>query len=96
LTASELFQRVRAAHSGHWGQAPSEDGTETEVPPAPVDLGESVEIALASEVRSTVLGLSPAGFENLCKRLLTELGLMQLRTVGQAGEKGIDVEGIFG
>jgi restriction system protein len=37
--------------------------------------------------------LSPPGFENLCKRLLTELGLTQLRTVGQAGDRGIDVEG---
>jgi len=40
-----------------------------------------------------VLALSPSGFEHLCKRLLTELGLVQLRTVGQAGDRGIDVEG---
>ena len=32
-------------------------------------------------------------FEQLSKRLLTELGLEQLRTVGQAGDRGIDVEG---
>lgn len=48
---------------------------------------------LLTAVRSTVLGLDPTGFEHLCKRLLTERGLTQLRAVGQAGDRGIDVEG---
>jgi restriction system protein len=48
---------------------------------------------VTTDLRSTVLALSSGGFENLCKRLLTELGLVQLRTVGQAGDRGIDVEG---
>ena len=39
------------------------------------------------------MALSPTGFEHLCKRLLTELGLVQLRAVGQAGDRGIDIEG---
>ena len=46
-----------------------------------------------SDLRSTIRALSPSGFENLCKRVLTELGLVQLRTVGGAGDRGIDVEG---
>lgn len=54
---------------------------------------ESDDVELATAVRSTVLALSPPAIENLCKRLLTELGLTQLRTVGQAGDRGIDVEG---
>lgn len=92
-TAYVLFKRVRIEHSDQWGQSEPEDNADPELPPEALDEGESGEIALATDLRSTVLALSPSGFENLCKRLLTELGLMQLRTVGQAGDRGIDVEG---
>ena len=70
-----------------------DDNADPEQPPEPVTPSESEEVALSTTVRSTVLGLSPPGFENLCKRLLTELGLTQLRAVGQADDRGIDIEG---
>ncbi len=95
-TAIALFKRVRAEHSDDWGQSSADDSgdtADTEEPAEALDEVELSEMALTSDLRSTVLGLSPAGFENLCKRLLTELGLVQLRTVGQAGDRGIDVEG---
>jgi len=95
-SALELFKRVRAEHSEDWGQATpdtDDDALDPEEPPQALDDGESTEIALTTDLRSTVLALSPGGFENLCKRLLTELGLVQLRAVGQAGDRGIDVEG---
>jgi restriction system protein len=92
-TAHELFKRVRAEHSGEWGQGQQDDNGDPEQPPEPVDEHEAEDVALTNDLRSTVLNLSPGGFENLCKRLLTELGLEQLRTVGQAGDRGIDVEG---
>jgi len=76
-----------------WGQSTPDDNVDPEQPPEPVTPSESDDVELAASVRTTVLGLSPPGFENLCKRLLTELGLAQLRTVGQAGDRGIDVEG---
>lgn len=95
--ALEMFKRVRSEHREEWGQASGSDeaeaDAETDEPPVALDEGESTEVALVNDLRSTVLTLSPGGFENLCKRLLTELGLMQLRTVGQAGDRGIDVEG---
>jgi len=91
--ALALFKRVRLEHSDDWGQPGPEDEVDPEVPPAPVDEAELGEVTLATGLRSTVLALSPGGFENFCKRLLTELGLVQLRTVGQAGDRGIDVEG---
>jgi len=68
--------------------------------PTPSNLGEPVspdesgDVGLATAARSRVLGLSPAGLESLCKHMLTELGMTQLRTVGQAGDRGIDVEGM--
>ena len=92
-TSYELFKRVRVEHGDEWGQSTPEDDTDSEQPPEPVSPNESGDVELAVAVRSTVLVLSPPGFENLCKRLLTELGLTQLRTVGQAGDRGIDVEG---
>ena len=91
--ALALFKKVRLEHADEWGQPTPEEDTDPEVPPAPVSPTESDDVALAAAVRSTALGLSPGGFENLCKRLLTELGLTQLRTVGQSGDRGIDVEG---
>lgn len=92
-SAHELFKRVRVEHGNEWGQSTPEDNTDPEQPPEPLDAGDSDEISLTAGVRSTVLALTPGGFEQLCKRLLTELGLMQLRAVGQAGDRGIDVEG---
>ncbi len=92
-TAYELFKRVRAERGDERDQATPDDNVDPEQPPGPITPSESEDVKLAMAVRSTVLGLSPAGFENLCKRLLTELGLTQLRTVGQAGDRGIDVEG---
>ena len=92
-SAYELFKRVRVEHEDQWGQSTPDDNGDPEQPPAPVSPGELDDVGLSAAVRATVHGLSASGFENLCKRLLTELGLTQLRTVGQAGDRGIDVEG---
>lgn len=69
------------------------DGADPEQPPAPIFETGAEEVALADDLRSTVSNLSPTGSEHLGKRLLTELGLEQLQTVGQSGDRGIDVHG---
>jgi restriction system protein len=38
----------------------------------------------------TLKGLSPAGFERICKRLLTEIGIHDIQITGGAGDQGID------
>lgn len=91
--AYELFKRVRVEHGDKCGQSAPDDNADPEVPPEPVTPSESDDVELATAVRSAVLALIAAGFENLSKRLLTELGLTQLRTVGLTGDRGIDVEG---
>ena len=58
-----------------------------------INADDSAEVVLRNSVRSAVLALTPPGFESLCKRLLTELGLAQLQTVGKAGDRGIDIDG---
>lgn len=92
VTALDLFRKVRVAHAWDATPAVGDDDDDNETP-TPVDAEESAEVALRNGVRSAVPALSPAGFESLCKRLLTELGLAQLQTVGQAGDRGIDIEG---
>jgi restriction system protein len=92
-----LCKGVRPRHPDNWGAASSADddaNNDSEQDPSlVVNAGDLSEEALVNDVRSAVYESSPAGFELLCKRLLTEMGLVQLRTVGQAGDRGIDVEG---
>ncbi len=39
--------------------------------------------------------LSPNGFERLCKRLLTELGIHDVQVTGQSGDQGVDGTGVL-
>ena len=41
-----------------------------------------------------IQSLSPAGFEKLCKRLLTEIGINEIIITGGTGDQGIDGKGI--
>lgn len=57
------------------------------------------EISTEDEEHSVLLltliqNLSPAGFEKLCKRLLTEIGINEIVITGGSGDMGIDGKGI--
>lgn len=41
-----------------------------------------------------IQNLSPSGFEKLCKRLLTEIGINEISITGGSGDQGIDGKGI--
>lgn len=41
-----------------------------------------------------IYSLSPTGFERLCKRLLTEIGIKNIVITGGSGDQGIDGKGI--
>jgi restriction system protein len=41
-----------------------------------------------------IYSLSPSGFEKLCKRLLTEIGIKNITITGGSGDQGIDGKGI--
>jgi restriction system protein len=41
-----------------------------------------------------IQNLTPSGFEKLCKRLLTEIGIKDITITGGAGDQGIDGKGI--
>lgn len=44
---------------------------------------------------SIIQGLSPAGFERICKRLLTECGFQNVQITGKSGDNGIDGIGLL-
>ena len=79
-SAYGLFARLHAERSGTSTKPGpvAEGGDESDEPPDPLDEQESSDLALTDGLRATVRALTPAGFENLCKRVLTELGLAQL------------------
>lgn len=61
---------------------------------------ETEDILVEDEAHSAALldiltGLSPSGFEILCKRLLTELGFHEIEITGKSGDQGIDGTGIL-
>lgn len=41
-----------------------------------------------------IQSLTPSGFEKLCKRLLTEIGINEITITGGSGDQGIDGKGI--
>lgn len=43
---------------------------------------------------SLIQTLSPSGFEKLCKRLLTEIGINEITITGGSGDQGIDGKGV--
>jgi restriction system protein len=47
-----------------------------------------------AELINIIQGLSPSGFEKLCKRLLTEIGINEIMITGGSGDQGIDGRGI--
>lgn len=48
----------------------------------------------SGELLELIKNLSPAGFEKLCKRLLTEIGIKDIVITGGSNDKGIDGVGL--
>ncbi|MDH5786427.1 MAG: restriction endonuclease, partial [Chromatiales bacterium] len=44
---------------------------------------------------SILKNLSPSGFEKLCKRLLTEVGVHDVQITGGSGDQGVDGTGVI-
>jgi len=48
----------------------------------------------SGELLNLIKNLSPSGFEKLCKRLLTEIGIHDIVVTGGTGDQGIDGAGL--
>ncbi len=58
------------------------------------------EVVVEDEIHRDILidilkGLSPSGFERICKRLLTEVGIHDVQVTGRSGDQGIDGTGVI-
>lgn len=53
------------------------------------------EEAHTQKILNIIQALSPAGFEKLCKRLLTECGFQHVQVTGKSGDNGIDGIGLL-
>lgn len=57
------------------------------------DIDDSEEVlpeSYRAQIAQLVKGLSPAGFERLCQRLLREAGFVSVQVTGRSGDGGID------
>jgi len=48
----------------------------------------------SAELLNLIKNMTPSGFEKLCKRLLTEIGIHDITITGGAGDQGIDGVGL--
>ena len=78
--AREISQKWRTARTGTPEAAPERVEDELEVPRTDYRV----------EVLQLMLALPPAGFEQLCRRVLREAGFVQVTVTGRAGDQGID------
>jgi restriction system protein len=88
-----LFKKVQISFGGKKKSSP--------IPPGEVaSEHDTEEITVEDEAHGDVLlsilkSLSPAGFEKLCKRLLTEIGIHDVQVTGQSRDQGIDGTGVI-
>lgn len=83
-----LFKKVQSS----FAQEPKQQGS------APAE--EVEEIVVADEAHGEALlnilqNLSPEGFERICKRLLSEIGIHDVQVTGGASDQGIDGTGVI-
>ncbi len=79
----ELFQRVHQQFGGTGRKKPKQ--AETSIDNAIVEDEEHSESLI-----ETLKGLSPKGFERICKRLLAEIGIHDIQITGGSGDQGVD------
>jgi restriction system protein len=63
----------------------------------PTDIDETLveDEAHSEEILNILKKLIPSGFEKLCKRLLTEVGVHDVQITGGSGDQGIDGTGVI-
>lgn len=86
--ADDVYRLFREVHKQFEGiKTATTKKTELEV--------EAEEEFRSKDLLTILKALSPAGFEKICKRLLTEIGIHDIVITGQAGDQGIDGIGII-
>lgn len=84
----ELFKKVQKLSANNKNDKEQKQGKNT------FDESTTEDEEHSSELLGIIKELSPAGFEKLCKRLLTEIGIHEISITGGSGDQGIDGIGI--
>jgi len=92
--ALKVFQQVQKSFKGSSSDTnDSFENIEEKTAPPDSDLSSSSDYQ--TELLEIIRGLSPAGFERLCQRLLREAGFQQVEVTGRSRDGGIDGKGIL-
>lgn len=83
ISSEEIVQSVRRINKNSKKKVADES---PEAIPEPIDWRETI--------HQNILSLKPDAFERLTKRLLREVGFVQVEVTGQSGDGGIDGKGI--
>jgi len=86
----DLFKKVQGTFDREYKRKKPKKIEDTEID----------EVAAEDEVHGDILlkilkNLSPTGFERICKRLLTEVGIHDVQVTGRSGDQGIDGTGVI-
>lgn len=93
LSADQIKELYRIASEGFKSKS---EARKQKNPVAISDEDVSTEEEMHSENLLLVIqSLSPAGFERICKRLLTECGFQNVQVTGKSGDNGIDGIGLL-
>ena len=88
----DLFKKVQNTLSA---DRKNKDQNETEEVSQEIDDQEVLDESHQTVVIDILKGLSPKGFELICKRLLTEIGIENVQITGGSNDHGIDGTGII-
>lgn len=91
MTDDEIYSLFRAVHK-EFGNSKDEKAGETDVK---IDDKIVEDEAHSSQLIDILKGLPAAGFEKICKRFLTEIGIHDIEITGRSGDQGIDGIGII-
>lgn len=94
-----LFLKQVARHAAARKEKTQDHASATDVAPEDalgIAIEHPVEVAADAQSFISILkSLSPAGFENLCKRLLREAGFERVEVTGRSSDGGIDGVGVL-
>jgi restriction system protein len=92
--ARRLFREISSTFAKSKKSKSAESSAIAEVPLADEDIT-LVNQNYREEIAARLMGLSPAGFERFCQRLLRESGFQEVTVTGRSGDGGIDGIGIL-
>lgn len=87
-TVYAIFKKVQEISQKNLKDKPKESSAE-------IDETIVDDEAHGEEILNILKNLTPSGFEKLCKRLLTEVGVHDVQITGGTGDQGIDGTGVI-